>query len=68
MVKSSKDDTIYSEIHPLVAMPEDAHLPAVGHLGLHRYLQEISQYKLLTREETEELAINYYETGDPEAA
>jgi RNA polymerase sigma-32 factor len=68
MVKSSKDDTIYSEIHPLVAMPEDAHLPAVGHLGLHRYLQEISQYKLLTREETEELAINYYETGDPESA
>ncbi len=68
MVKSSKDDSIYSEIHPLVAMPEDSHLPAVGHLGLHRYLQEISQYKLLTREETEELAIKYYETGDQEAA
>ena len=33
MVKSSKDDSIYSESHPLVAMPEDSHLPALGHIG-----------------------------------
>ena len=64
----SKDREEFSELHPLVAMPEDSYLPAVGHVGLQRYLQEISQYKLLTREETEELAIRYYETGDPEAA
>jgi RNA polymerase sigma-32 factor len=55
-------------LHPLVALPDDEHLPAVAHPGLHRYLQEISQYKLLTREETEELAIRYNETKDQEAA
>ena len=54
--------------HPLVPMNDDNHLPAVGYPGLHRYLQEISQYKLLTREEAEELAMRYTETGDPEAA
>ena len=36
--------------------------------ALHRYLQEISQYELLSREETEELAIKFRETGDPNAA
>jgi RNA polymerase sigma-32 factor len=54
--------------HPLVALPDDANLPAVSQPGLHRYLQEISQHKLLTREETEELAIRFKEDGDPEAA
>ncbi len=49
-------------------MPEDKNLPVVGHTGLQRYLQEISQFPLLSREETEELAIHYNETGDPEAA
>jgi len=55
-------------LHPLVALPDDEHLPAITHPGLHRYLQEISQYALLTREETEALAIRYNETGDQEAA
>ncbi len=55
-------------LHPLVALPDDEHLPAIAHPGLHRYLQEISQYALLTREETEALAIRYNETGDQEAA
>jgi len=55
-------------LHPLVALPDDEHLPVVAHPGLHRYLQEISQYRLLTREETEELAIRYHESGDQEAA
>lgn len=54
--------------HPLVAIPDDDHLPASGHTGLQRYLQEISQYPLLTKEETEELSIRFRETGDPEAA
>ncbi len=57
-----------SEMHPLVALSDDANLPAIAHPGLHRYLQEISQYKLLSREETEELAIRYQDTGDQEAA
>ena len=56
------------EYRPLVSIVEDEHLPAVGHTGLQRYLQEISQHKLLTREETEELAIRYRENQDPEAA
>jgi RNA polymerase sigma-32 factor len=54
--------------HPLVALPDDNNLPAVSQPGLYRYLQEISQHKLLSREETEELAIRFKEDGDPEAA
>ncbi|NTV14862.1 MAG: RNA polymerase factor sigma-32 [Desulfobulbaceae bacterium] len=56
------------EHRPLVSIPEDEHLPAVSHTGLQRYLQEISQYKLLTREEADELAIRYRENQDPDAA
>jgi len=52
----------------LVSMPDDKSLPALSHTGLQRYLQEISQFPLLSREETEELAIRYHETEDPEAA
>lgn len=55
-------------LHPLVTLPDDEHLPALGSAGLHRYLQEISQYRLLTREEADELARHFQETGDPEAA
>ena len=54
--------------HPLVALPDDSNLPVVANAGLHRYLQEISQYKLLSREETEELAVRYNKTGDQDAA
>ncbi len=56
------------EFKPLVSMPENEHLPVAGHTGLQRYLHEISQYKLLSREETDELAKRYQETRDPEAA
>jgi len=65
--KKTPDEQRYA-MHPLVAMPDENYLPALGHVGLQRYLHEISRYKLLSREETEELAIQYYETGDPEAA
>ena len=54
--------------HPLLALSDDKHLPALTHPGLHRYLQEINQHRLLTREETEELAMRFNETKDPEAA
>ena len=54
--------------HPLLALADDKHLPALSHPGLHRYLQEINQHRLLTREETEELAIRFNESQDPEAA
>jgi len=56
------------EPQQLVSMPEDKNLPVVSHTGLQRYLQEISQFPLLSREETEELAFHYHETGDAEAA
>jgi RNA polymerase sigma-32 factor len=55
-------------LHPLVTLPDDEHLPVLGNAGLHRYLQEISQYRLLSREEADELARQFQETGDPEAA
>ncbi len=61
-----KNQTV--EPQHLVSMPDDKNLPVVSPTGLQRYLQEISQFPLLSREETEELAIRYHETGDPEAA
>ena len=54
--------------HPLVLVEQDDTLPALTNPALHRYLQEISQYELLSREETEELAVRFQETGDPDAA
>jgi len=54
--------------HPLVALSEDTNLPTVSNPALHRYLQEISQYELLTREETDELAIQFREDGNQDAA
>ena len=54
--------------HPLVALPDDTNLPTISNPALHRYLQEISQYELLSREETDELAIRFREDGDQDAA
>lgn len=53
---------------PLVNIEEDDNLPVLSNPALHRYLQEISQYELLSREETDELAVKFRETGDQEAA
>ena len=54
--------------NPLVSVADDGNLPALSNPALHRYLQEISQYELLTREETDELAIRFREEGDQDAA
>lgn len=54
--------------HALMLTSQDDNLPALSNPALHRYLQEISQYELLSREATEELAIRFQETGDPDAA
>jgi RNA polymerase sigma-32 factor len=67
------EDTSYNDEtetyeHPLVAVSDDENLPVLSNPALHRYLQEISQYELLTREETDELATRFKETGDPDAA
>lgn len=53
--------------NPLVSVSEE-NLPALSNPALHRYLQEISQYELLTREETDELAVRFREDGDQDAA
>jgi RNA polymerase sigma-32 factor len=68
MKKEKKNKKQSIEPQQLVSMPEDKNLPVVSHTGLQRYLQEISQFPLLSREETEELAFRYNETGDPESA
>ena len=57
----------YSSTNPLVSMPDDANLPVLSNPALHRYLQEISQYELLSREEADELAIQFRDHGDQEA-
>jgi RNA polymerase sigma-32 factor len=68
--KKVKNEQMVEEqhFHPLVVTSTDENLPAVSNPALHRYLQEISQYELLSREETEKLAARFQETGDPEAA
>ncbi len=61
-------DESTSYVNPLVSLSDDENLPAVSNPALHRYLQEISQYELLSREETDELAIKFKEEGDQDAA
>ena len=68
MKEKSKKKKNSIEAQKLVSMPDDKNLPVVSHTGLQRYLGEISQFPLLSREETEDLAIRYHETGDAEAA
>lgn len=55
-------------IDALVPFQDDNNLPAVSQPGLHHYLREISQHRLLSREETEELAVRFREDKDPDAA
>ena len=59
MTRQTEEDSYNDEIepqeHPLVAVSEDENLPVLSNPALHRYLQEISQYELLSREETDEL-------------
>ncbi|MCF8056270.1 MAG: RNA polymerase factor sigma-32 [Desulfocapsa sp.] len=68
--KKNQNNIKVTEKHenPLIALSEDENLPTVSNPALHRYLQEISQYELLSREETDELAIRFRENGDQDAA
>ncbi|MDD5758107.1 MAG: RNA polymerase factor sigma-32 [Desulfobulbaceae bacterium] len=66
--EAESDPDLQEDIYPLVALADEQNLPALSSPGLHRYLQEISQYKLLTREEAEELSIKFHEEGDQDAA
>jgi len=54
--------------HALMLTSQEDNLPALSNPALHRYLQEISQYELLSREDTDALAVRFQETGDPDAA
>jgi len=49
-MKKEKKKNRTIEPQQLVSMPEDKNLPVVSHTGLQRYLQEISQFPLLSRE------------------
>ncbi|RJQ71863.1 MAG: hypothetical protein C4519_19280, partial [Desulfobacteraceae bacterium] len=63
--KEDRPATAYPDQHALLVPASDkSHLPVPSPTGLHRYLQEISQYPLLSREETEELAIRFHESDD----
>ncbi len=73
MSKNTTKDAVETDVdvgyeNPLVAVADEENLPALSNPALHRYLQEISQYELLTREETDELAIRFREEGDQDAA
>jgi len=65
---TESNSELQSEISPLISLPDDTRLPAISLPGLHRYLQEIAHYKLLSREETEALSIKFHEEGDQDAA
>lgn len=68
MKKRDTDRDEQSNLHALVTLPDDPNLPTINQSGLHRYLQEISQHSLLTREETDRLARKFHEEKDPDAA
>ena len=73
-IKLDSKDAVKPEVereayeNPLVSVADDGNLPALSNPALHRYLQEISQYELLSREETDELAVRFREEGDQDAA
>jgi RNA polymerase sigma-32 factor len=52
---------------PLIAMKQQKMAANVNSQAFERYLQEIGQYELLSREETENLAIEIHQTGDKDA-
>ncbi|MDH5298324.1 MAG: RNA polymerase subunit sigma-70, partial [Desulfobulbaceae bacterium] len=68
IIDISENGEVVADMHPLVSMPDSKHLPANTLPGLQRYLHEINQYALLSREEAEELARRFHETGDQQAA
>ena len=67
-IEFEENEEVQEHTPPLVNIEEDDNLPVLSNPALHRYLQEISQYELLSREETDELAVQFRETGDQEAA
>ncbi len=63
--KNGKDEAIR---FPLVALPEKIQPPTRNNQALDRYLKEIGQYELLSREEADELAMEIHDSGDKNAA
>ena len=53
---------------PLHSLDESESFQDQSSSNLHRYLKEIDQYKLLTSEESNRLAVQYLKTGDHKAA
>ncbi|MCS7199153.1 MAG: RNA polymerase factor sigma-32 [Caldimicrobium sp.] len=73
MTSEKMDDTVLEKVEELnlptltEILEEESKLPARFD-PLQKYLQEISKYPVLTREEEEVLAKAYYETKDPRLA
>ena len=53
---------------PLVTVSENAHMPSQANDVFDRYLREINQYEILSREEMDELSIRVHEQNDRSAA
>ena len=66
--EKSSDHKVGPLEYQLIAVSVDENLPALNNQSLHRYLQEINQFELLSREETDELAVRFRTTADPDAA
>ena len=70
--KGGSKKAISSKVKSAIALPKADRASKDSALvkfdPLQRYLQELGQYKLLSREEEVELAIRVREHGDPEAA
>jgi RNA polymerase sigma-32 factor len=63
-----EDYEIVDDDGPDEEIPESRETSLVPFDPLQKYLAEISKYPLLTREEEQELALKFKETGDPKAA
>lgn len=71
MKKSGKQNVSQSEeplVFPLIAVKESNTVLTKNNQALDRYLKEIGQYELLTREEMEDLAVKVNESSDQNAA
>ncbi len=66
--KKKRPDVISKKALPVPRTGQDQPTPYVGPDPLQQYLEEISRYPLLSREEEQALTKAYYETKDPKIA
>lgn len=68
LATKNKMETPHPLSFPLVAINEHATVSTRNNQAFDRYLKEIGQYELLSREEMEQLSIQVIETNDQNAA